>query len=53
MRIQALGWERSDLGEEWRYRLGEDDIASTSFWYEPEPHAPYLPLLGIEALRVD
>jgi hypothetical protein len=50
--IQALGWW-AEPGEPLRYRPGEDDIASTVLWYQTEPHAPFPPLPGIEALRVD
>ncbi len=50
--IQSLGWW-AEPGEPLRYRPGEDDIASTALWYQTEPHAPYPPLPGIEALRVD
>ena len=50
--IQALGW-RAEPGEPLRYRPGEDDIASTAFWYQTEPHAPFPPLPGIEDLAVD
>ena len=50
--IQALGWW-VEPGEPRRYRPGEDDIASTALWYQTEPHAPFPPLPGIEALRVD
>ena len=50
--IQALGWW-AEPDEPLRYRPGEDDIASTALWYQTEPHAPYPPLPGIEALRVD
>src|SRR4051794_20158137 len=49
--IQALGWW-DEPGEEIRYRPGEDDIASTSLWYQAEPHAPYPLLPGIKALSV-
>ncbi len=34
--IQALGWQEGG-----RYLPLEDDIASTSFWYQTEPHAPF------------
>jgi hypothetical protein len=34
--IQALGWR-----SEGRYLPLQDDIASTSFWYQAEPHAAY------------
>jgi hypothetical protein len=42
--IQALGW-RSALEEKRRYLPLQDDIASTSYWYQQEPHAPF-PELG-------
>jgi hypothetical protein len=42
--IQALGW-RSQLEDKRRYLPLQDDIASTSFWYQAEPHAPF-PELG-------
>ena len=42
--IQALGW-RSALEGQRRYLPLQDDIASTSFWYQVEPHAPF-PELG-------
>jgi hypothetical protein len=42
--IQALGW-RSPMEEKWRFLPLQDDIASTSFWYQMEPHAPF-PELG-------
>ena len=38
--IQALGW-RSTLGGERRYLPLQDDIASTAYWYQTEPHAPF------------
>jgi hypothetical protein len=38
--IQALGW-RSDLEGQKRYLPLQDDIASTAFWYQSEPHAPF------------
>jgi hypothetical protein len=42
--IQALGW-RSPLEGQARYLPLQDDIASTAFWYQTEPHAPF-PALG-------
>ena len=45
--IQALGW-RNDS----RYLPLQDDIASTAFWYQTEPHAPYPALPGINELEV-
>jgi hypothetical protein len=38
--IQALGW-RSPLEGKGRFLPLQDDIASTSFWYQLEPHAPF------------
>jgi hypothetical protein len=37
--IQALGWREGG-----RYLPLQDDIASTAFWYQQEPHMPF-PLL--------
>ncbi|NLL83720.1 MAG: DUF2961 domain-containing protein [Lentisphaerae bacterium] len=34
--IQALGWRAGN-----RYSANQDDIASTAFWYQAEPHAPF------------
>ncbi|MGE5508068.1 MAG: glycoside hydrolase family 172 protein [Chitinophagales bacterium] len=45
--IQALGW-RSDE----RYLPLQDDLASTAFWYQAEPHAPHPPLPGRDELEV-
>jgi hypothetical protein len=43
--IQALGWRSATLQnrpfEEWRYLPLQDDIASTSLWYQTEPHTPF------------
>jgi hypothetical protein len=46
-----LPW-RANLGEPKKFTqvlLLEDDIASTAFWYQREPHAPFptLPALDI------
>ena len=49
--IQALGW-RADREGKRRYLPLQDDIASTSFWYQTEPHAPFPPLPDINALEV-
>lgn len=38
--IQALGW-RAALEGKPRYLPLQDDIASTAFWYQSEPHAPF------------
>ncbi|MGQ9848701.1 MAG: glycoside hydrolase family 172 protein [Aggregatilineaceae bacterium] len=45
--IQALGWR-----SEGRYLPLQDDIASTVFWYQAEPHAPFPPLPDRDALEV-
>ena len=42
--IQALGW-RSQLEGQRRYLPLQDDIASTAFWYQTEPHNPF-PAIG-------
>ncbi len=45
--IQALGWRSGG-----RYLPLRDDIASTAFWYQAEPHAPFPALPGRDALEV-
>jgi hypothetical protein len=45
--IQALGWR-----SEGRYLPLQDDIASTAFWYQTEPHAPFPPLPDRDFLEV-
>jgi hypothetical protein len=45
--VQALGW-RSDA----RYLPLQDDIASTAFWYQTEPHQPYPALPDANGLEV-
>lgn len=49
--VQALGW-RSTLDGQRRYLPLQDDIASTAYWYQTEPHAPFPELPGINALEV-
>ncbi|WP_020580106.1 glycoside hydrolase family 172 protein [Actinopolymorpha alba] len=49
--VQALGW-RSGLGGPGRYLPLQDDIASTAWWYQREPHAPFPALPGIDSLEV-
>jgi hypothetical protein len=49
--IQALGW-RSQLEGKSRYLPLQDDIASTSFWYQAEPHAAFPQLPGLNGLEV-
>jgi len=46
--IQDLGW-RSDG----RYLPLQDDIATTVFWYQTEPHEPFPVLPGKDALEVN
>jgi hypothetical protein len=50
--IQALGW-RSDYEGKKRYLPLQDDIASTSFWYQAEPHAPFPELGDANRLEVN
>jgi hypothetical protein len=45
--IQALGWRSGGY-----YLPLQDDIASTAFWYQAEPHAPFPALPEREALEV-
>ncbi|QPC84013.1 DUF2961 domain-containing protein [Phototrophicus methaneseepsis] len=45
--IQALGW-RTEQG----YLPLKDDIASTAFWYQSEPHGSFPPLPTYEFLEV-
>lgn len=45
--IQALGWRSGG-----RYLPLQDDIASTAFWYQAEPHAPFPALPERDALEV-
>jgi hypothetical protein len=45
--IQALGWR-----SEGRYLPLQDDIASTAFWYQTEPHAPFPALPDRNGLEV-
>jgi hypothetical protein len=50
--IQALGW-RPEWNSEPRYLPLKDDLASTVWWYQSEPHAPYPPLPGLAGLEID
>ena len=45
--IQALGWRSGG-----RYLPLQDDIASTAFWYQAEPHAPFPALPDRDGLEV-
>lgn len=49
--IQALGW-RSSLKGDVRYLPLQDDTASTAFWYQLDPHAPFPALGTINDLEV-
>ena len=49
--IQALGW-RSPTDGKSRYLPLQDDIASTAFWYQAEPHAPFPTLPDANGLEV-
>jgi hypothetical protein len=49
--IQALGW-RSTLEGQRRYLPLQDDIASTAFWYQTEPHAAFPALPDLNSLEV-
>jgi Protein of unknown function (DUF2961) len=45
--IQALGWRNDG-----RYLPRQDDIASTAYWYQREPHTPHPPLPNLDELEV-
>ena len=45
--IQALGWRAGG-----RYLPLQDDISSTAFWYQTEPHAKFPPLPGKDSLEI-
>lgn len=45
--IQALGWRSGG-----RYLPLQDDIASVSYWYQTEPHAPFPNFPGKDELEV-
>ena len=49
--IQALGW-RHPMEGKLRYLPEQDDIASTAFWYQTEPHAPFPVLPDLNFLEV-
>jgi len=46
--IQDLGWHSDG-----RYMPLQDDIASTVFWYQTEPHGAFPPLPGKDQLEVN
>ncbi len=49
--IQALGWRAAREGQG-RYLPRQDDVASTAFWYQLEPHAPFPAAPDINHLEV-
>ncbi len=49
--IQALGWRAQREGQS-RYLPLQDDIASTAFWYQSEPHTPFARPLTADELEV-
>jgi len=49
--IQDLGWWSAVEGQG-RYLPRQDDMASTAFWYQSEPHADFPPLPGMNDLEV-
>ena len=49
--VQDLGW-RSKLGDRARFLPQQSDIASTTWWYQREPHAPFPTLPDANGLEV-
>ena len=49
--IQALGW-RNEEGSLRRFLPLQNDLASTAFWYQAEPHAKFPRLPGKDDLEV-
>ncbi len=49
--IQALAW-RKTVGGKSRYLPLQDDIASTAFWYQAEPHAKFPALPDRDYIQV-
>ena len=49
--IQALGW-RSPLEGQRRYLPLQDDLASTAFWYQTEPHITFPAIPDLNYLEV-
>jgi hypothetical protein len=49
--IQALGW-REPREKRGRYLALQDDLASTAFWYQAEPHAPFPPFPDADTLEI-
>ncbi len=49
--IQALGWANRSWDDP-RYLPLQDDIASTAFWYQVEPHVPFNKVFTIRDVEV-
>lgn len=49
--IQDLGWRSATEGKG-RYLVRQDDIATTAFWYQSEPHATFPDLPEMDVLEV-
>ena len=45
--IQSLGWRAGG-----RYLPNQDDMASTAFWYQAEPHAAFPKLPDRDGLEI-
>ena len=45
--MQAIGWR-----SEGRYLPNQDDMASTAFWYQAEPHAAFPALPDRDGLEI-
>jgi hypothetical protein len=55
MTVNPVAWRRLVLRCYWddeAYLPLQDDIASTAFWYQPEPHAPFSTLPDANHLEV-
>ena len=48
--VQALGWRYTGNRQ---YLPLQDDIASTAFWYQAEPHASFPQLPAREQLEIN
>ncbi|HUV16542.1 MAG TPA: glycoside hydrolase family 172 protein [Pelolinea sp.] len=49
--LQAIGWA-NQLWDERRYLPLQDDIASTVYWYQTEPHVPFGRVYSIREVEV-
>jgi len=50
--IQILGWEYEGTKNTRRYLPLQDHLASVAFWYQTEPHQPFLALPGPHELKL-